>query len=217
LSALYSKQSTSEVYNHLLRPHLVKQSTSPNEREKRREQKTCVFGGGREEKNERAGQATEKKRLRSAFLGFGVCVTGLHACCHGGYGCRRRRRSLSLFLSFHPPHSSSRKSPHNQPNSHIFNFFFFSSSWFFCFFVFFFFGWLVVSSISKNQPPESMCLSPVKNGSLPHGDGVAGSEWGRGREIKVLCCVVMDVMSCHVMSYRILVIVMMIMLSWCSC
>jgi hypothetical protein len=38
-----------------------------------------------------------------------------------------------------------------------------------------------------------------------------------GREIKVLCCVVMDVMSCHVMSYRTLVIVMMIMLSWCSC
>jgi hypothetical protein len=38
-----------------------------------------------------------------------------------------------------------------------------------------------------------------------------------GREIKVLCCVVMDVMSCHVMSYRILVIVMIIMLSWCSC
>jgi hypothetical protein len=38
-----------------------------------------------------------------------------------------------------------------------------------------------------------------------------------GREIKALCCVVMDVMSCHVMSYRILVIVMMIMLSWCSC
>jgi hypothetical protein len=39
---------------------------------------------------------------------------------------------------------------------------------------------LVVSSICKDQPPVSMCLSPVKNGSLPHGDGVADSEWGRG-------------------------------------
>ncbi len=165
------------------------------------------------------GRRRKKKRLRSAFLGFGVCVTGLHACCHGGYGCRRRRRSLSLFFSFHPPHSSSRKSPHNQPNSHIFNFFFFfSSSWFFCFFLFFFFlvGWWFLLFPRTNH--QSLCVflrskmvrcHMVTGWLAPSGVG--------GREIKVLCCVVMDVMSCHVMSYRILVIVMIIMLSWCSC
>ncbi len=54
MSALYSKQSTSEVYNHLLRPHLVKLSTSPNEREeKRRMDGQGRAGDGRGKKKEK--------------------------------------------------------------------------------------------------------------------------------------------------------------------
>ncbi len=198
MSALYSKQSTSEVYNHFLRPHLVKQSTRPNEREEKRTY-TFLVGKRREEwtgrpGQGRPGQATEgeKKKLRSAFLGFGVCVTGLHAYCHGGYGCRRRRRSFSLFYSFHPPHSSSRKSPHNQPSSHIFIFLFFSSSWFF----FFFFSWWFLLFPRTNH--QSLCVFLRSKMVRCHmGMGwLAPSGVGGG---KLKSCVVLSWMSCHVM------------------
>jgi hypothetical protein len=67
LSALYSKQSTSEVYNHLLRPHLVKLSTSPNEREEKRRY-TFLAGRRREEWTGRAGDGREKKEDSEAHF-----------------------------------------------------------------------------------------------------------------------------------------------------